>query len=322
MNKLTIALYSLLLPALTYGQSREHKKDFNKDGVMDQLIITEEAGSAFSSKEIQYFDGKTKKQYGFSMLCSFGSFFEICNIPNVVGSSGRESIGELLFCRKDTIDPSLNWLMEACSNKIDLNGSQLVDFSTRYTPVWIAGEPKVTQGYYTILSNKKYEKLLKNTEGSPDFDFNKMKSDFFWIDYYPHNHTDFKITKGEGNSWIYTTSHGVVIKKDDKYSWAFINDNKLFEANEKLRWPSIDDVQMIQELVLVKQDINTGDTNLFIINPISGFVMRLNKVFAGLGSIAKVVVNKEEDSVELSDTSGKNYSLTLKVIKEAFYKAF
>ncbi|SIN85475.1 hypothetical protein [Chitinophaga niabensis] len=323
MNKLTICLFSFLLLSIsTYGQPQSRKRDFNKDGVIDQVTIVEDGGPAFSSKEIQYFDGKTKKEYDFSMFYSFGSFFGICNIPDVIGSSGSESIGEILFSRKDTIDASLNWLIEACSNKVGLKGSQLVDFSTKYTPAWIPGEPKIPQGYYAILSNYKYEKLLKNTEGSPGFDFNKMKSASFWIDYNPHNHKGFRITKGEGENRIYTTSHGVVIKNNKGYSWVFVNDNRLFDANDKLRWPSIDEVQMIREFLLVKQSINTGDVNLFIIDPVSGFVIRLNKDFIGLGPIAKVIVNEEKERVELSDSSGKNYSFTLKVIMETFHKVF
>lgn len=336
MNKLVI-LSSVLISLFTstYSQSQKSKKDFNKDGVIDQVTVTEDGGSGFSSKFVNYLDGKTKKKYEFSVLYSFGSFFAICNAPNVLGKSGRELLGSQLFGKSDTIEPSLNWLIDACTNKIDLEESGLADFATKYNPVWKEGEPQVPEGYYSILSNNKFEKLLKNVEGSPDFDFAKMKSDYFWIDYSPYSHRNktakrgqavdtavFKITKVSPDSWIYSTAHGVIVKKGGKYSWVFINDNKVFEANEKLRWPSIADVQLIQDYILVRQSINTGEMNLFIINPESGFLIRLNRELIGLDSIEEVKVNRENGSVDLSDSTGKNYSLTSTAINEAFQKLF
>jgi hypothetical protein len=335
MNKITICLPSLFLFFTSaYSQSQKSKKDFNKDGVIDQVTITEDGGSVLSTKAIQYFDGKSKKKYEFSMDYSFGSFFAVCNIPNVIGKSGREKLGNLLFGKRDTIESSLKWLIDACSNQIDMGESHLADFVTKYTPIWIAGEPKIPEGYYSILSNSKFEALLKNVEGSPGFDFTKMKSDYFWIDYSPHNHrnkavkrgepidtADFTITKAGANIWIYNTSHGVIVKRQDKYSWIFINDDQIVEANENLRWPSIEDVQMIQDLILVKQSLNVG-TNLFIIKPESGFVIRLNKEFLGLYSIEKIEVGSENKSIDISDSSGKKHSLTLAAINEVYQKLF
>ena len=323
MNKIAVYLSSfLLLINSVYSQSKKSNKDFNKDGVLDQVTITEDGGSDFSSKDIQFIDGKSKRKFDFSMNYSFGSFFAACNIPNAIGKSGRESLGTLLFGKRDSIDPSLNWLIDACSNNILVKDSQLADFATKYSPIWITGEPKVPKPYYTILSNDKFQGLLKKIEGSPDFDFNKMKSDFFWIDYNPDNHGEFKVVQTGTSNQMFSTSHGLILKKQNKYSWVFINDNKVFEANDKLRWPSIIDVQLIQGFVIVKQSVNTGNTNLFIINPETGFVIRLSKEFIGLTSFEKIEVNRVNESISLSDSTGNKYSLTLKAIEEIFQKIF
>lgn len=337
MRKFVLSITAIhLFVNSIYSQSQINKKDFNKDGVTDQVSITNDAGSAFSTKYITYQDGKTKKKYKFSALYSLGSFFAICNAPNILGQSGRELLGNQLFGSRDTVEPSLNWLIEACSNKINLKESGVVDFATKYTPIWMIGEPKLPKPYYSILSNTKYKRLLGVAIADGDF-----KSDYFWIDYNPYPHrskpkimnvetkemmpldkADFKVLKIDSTNWIYSTPHGVLLKKQDKYSWIFINDNQAFEANEKLRWPSIIDAQCFRNYVFVCQRIGTDGSNLFIINFNTGFVIRLSNDLMGLYSVDKIEVNKGNGNIELSDSGKGKYSLTNKAIDEIFKRIF
>jgi hypothetical protein len=307
----------ILLTLHVNAQDKVIKKDFNGDGVIDLIKVSEDGGTAFSSTDVNYTDGKTKKKYEFSTLYSFGSFFNICNVPNILGKSGRESLGKQLFGSIDTVDASLSWLIDACTNKKELKDLSPVDFTTYYTPRWIKGEPKIPTDYFAILSNVKYQGLLKKVEGSPDYDFAKMKSDYFWIDYKPSNHE--AIVEIDSISHLSITGHGVILKAQQKYSWVFINDNKVFEANDKLRWPSIEEAQMFNQFVLIRQSVSSsGITNLFIVNPTTGFVVRLANEIIGLNSVEKIIVDKAKETVELSDMEGKNYLLTLAKIKELF----
>ena len=53
MHKFVISIISLLIfSGSIYCQAQTNKKDFNKDGVIDQVTVTEDGGSAFSSKDI------------------------------------------------------------------------------------------------------------------------------------------------------------------------------------------------------------------------------------------------------------------------------
>jgi len=322
------AFLCLLLSSFTFSaihsQAKTASKDFNKDGVIDKIVISEDGGSAFSSTSITYTDGKTKKKYEFSVQYSFGSFFTIGNAPNVLGKPGREELSKHLFSRKlaSKIDPSLQWLIDACSNKAEVSSSEFIDFSTKYNPIWMGGNPVIPDDYFVLLENNKYPNLLNNVEGSPEYDGKTYKSDYFWLTYSPHNHKgeseDFKIIQADSESQLLTTSHGVVLKAGQKYSWIFINDDKVFEANEKLRWPSISEAQMFNDFVLVRQAVNTGATNLFIVNPKSGFVVRLSNELMQIKSVEKMEINKVKEFVELSDSEDKKYSLTLSKINELF----
>jgi hypothetical protein len=320
---LLTSIYSLA-SLISISQAKNTSKDFNKDGVIDRVTISEDGGSAFSSTGVSYTDGKTKRKYEFSVLYSFGSFFAIGNAPNILSKPGREELGKLLFSKKlaSKIDPSLQWLIDACSNKAEVKPSELIDFSTKYNPVWIEGNPVLPDDYFVLLENSKYPNLLKNVEGSPEYDGKSYKSDYFWLTYSPHNHKgksdDFKIIQSDSGNQLLTTSHGVILKASLKYSWIFINDDKVFEANEKLRWPSINEAQMFNDFVLIRQAINTGATNLFIVNPKSGFVLRLSNELMQVNSVEKMEIDKLKEAVELSDSEDKKYTLTLSKIKELF----
>jgi hypothetical protein len=323
-KKLSISVIIILFTSAVIAQDKVIKKDFNKDGVVDQVLISEDGGSAYASTVVNYTDGKTKKKYEFSVLYSFGSFFSICNAPNVLGKSGRVQIGKLLFSSKlaSTIDPSLQWLIDACSNKAGVRPSELIDFSTKYSPAWIDGSPVIPQSYYALLENSKYPKLLQNVESSPEYAGEKYRSDYFWLTYHPNNHKsnsdDFKTILVDSANQLLITSHGVVIKREKKYSWVFINDDKLFEANEKLRWPSIKEVQMFNDYVLIRQAVNTGTTNLFIVNPETGFVVKLSNELMGVNSVEELAIDKLKEVVELSDLESKKYLLSLSAITGLF----
>lgn len=316
--------FILLICSITLSQTKTTSKDFNNDGVIDRVTISEDGGSAFSSIGVSHIDGKTKRRYEFSVTYSFGSFFAIGNAPNVLGKPGREELGKLLFSRNlaSKIDPSLQWLIDACSNKAEVKPSELIDFSTKYNPVWTEGNPVLPDDYFVVLDNSKYPNLLKNVEGSPEYDGKTYKSDYFWLTYTPQNHKgkpkNFNIIKSDSGNQLLNTSHGVILKAGLKYSWIFINDDKVFEANEKLRWPSILEAQMFSDFVLIRQAVNTGATNLFIVNPKSGIVVKLNNELMQINSVEKMEIDKVKESVELSDLDGKMYSLTLPKIKELF----
>lgn len=319
-----IALVVFFFATHVIAQNRVFRKDFNKDGVIDRVEISEDEGSAFSSTDIHYTDGKARKNYEFSVQYSFGSFFAICNAPNALSKSDTEELGKLLFSRKraSKIDPSLQWLIDACSNKEEVKGFEIADFSTKYIPIWIEGSPVIPDDYFVLLQNSKFPMLLKNAEGSPEYADKKYKSDYFWLTYSPHSHKgksdDFNTVQADSGNQLLTTSHGVMLKRGLKYSWVFINDDKLFEANEKLRWPSIAEVQMFNDFVLIRQTVNTGIIYLFIVNPNTGFVVRLKNELMEINSVEEMKVDRLKETIELSDLDGRKYSLTLSKINELF----
>lgn len=321
MNKIIFSLALFLSHIATYSQSQTSKRDFNKDGAIDYVTVKEDGGSSFSSKFISYYDGKTKKTYKFDIDYSFGSFFSTCKIPSVLGKVGRETMGNFLFGTKDTIEPSLNWLIDATSS----NG-------TKYKPIWISREPQIPNSYYTIIEGKKYMDFLKSFVDSTVLNSKSAKPDYYWIDYNTGGHAfergsrsgrrdstiidGFKITKIDSSTWLYNTANAVILKKGDKYSWVFISDSYAGTGQQKLRWKSIEDVNMFKGFVLVSHSYFPGGSGfLVIINPITGDILSLNEDY-GFGAIERLKVNG--DSVEL-DTLGE-YVLTESKINQLFKK--
>jgi hypothetical protein len=325
-NPILPSAFILLFTAVAFSQEKKVSKDFNGDAVIDQVSILEDGGSAFSSTRVNYRDGKTKKSYEFSVLYSFGSFFAIGNAPNILGKHGFGQMGINLFNGKQAsaIDPSLQWLIDGASNNGIIRLSEHIDFATRYNPVWVKGNPVIPDNYFVVLENSKYPNLLKNVEGSHEYDGKTYTSDHFWLTYNPHNHKgkrgEFSTLEIDSTHQLLSTTHGVVLKKGGKYSWVFINDNKLFEASDKLRWHSIAEVQMLNGFVLINQSINSRTVNLFIVNPVSGIVVRLNKEFIKLDTIEKMVIDKLKETVELSGSADNKYTLSLQTINEIFRK--
>ena len=332
MSKYLCNSIALILFAFNViAQDKVIKADLNNDGVIDKAITTKDWGSSISTTSIQFIDGKSKRKYEFSGLYSTGSFFTIIYAPNVLNNSGRQQLGDTLFGRRDTVDASLKWLIDACSNTKKINDSQLIDFATNYTPVWISGEPRLPESYYSILKNSDFEKLL-NVEGFAGH----FKSDYFWIEYNVRGHkkegvarlqgdgtlktfkdtSDFNILKVDSVNWIYATSNGVVLKHVNEYSWVFINDDKLFEANEKLRWPSIIEVQKFNDLVLIRQSVR-GSVKLFIVDPKSGIVVRLNNKAMQIDSVDEMRIDRLIQTLVVKDSdSNRTYVLTLTSLEE------
>src|SRR5688572_25003321 len=135
MTRLIFCFCVLAFHTSTYSQTEERttKMDFNKDGIIDQIIVSRYDGSTVVPKtvDVQYFDGKTKKKDSLSLGYSLGSFFSVLDIPNAMNKSARTSIGNILFGSKDSIDPSLNWLIDFSSSR-----------GVKYNPIWILGEPE------------------------------------------------------------------------------------------------------------------------------------------------------------------------------------
>lgn len=322
-----IIISSISLSAI--GQSNFTKRDFNNDGIIDQLSYSIDGGSSLSFTNVRFIDGKSKKDYEFTITDDAGSFISICRIPDVLGHNGSLSLGSILWGKNDTIESSLKWLLDALSNKIEFKNPEFADFTFKYNPSWILGEPKIPSNYFSILNNRKYSGLLKNLESKSELD-----SKFFWVKYLPENHKitkinrdrtidsfKFSVTIIDSGNVIYRSPHGVILKKKNEYSWAFINDSKLFDANEKLRWPSVLDAQMVNKYLLIRQKYSTI-VNLFILDPFAGQVLRVNRKFAGLDSFDELVIDNVNRVVNFSDSYNNNFSIAFDSISSHFSKYF
>jgi hypothetical protein len=278
----------ILFPFLMTSQSAELiESDFNQDGSLDTLESYYDGGSGFGGTYVTLTDGRTQTKFE---LNSFGCF---CDIKKVIlipqelylpkNKPFLETIKTKLLPKKETeADPSLQWLISAHSNHSYLTDHPFFDLVIKSPPDWITGDIQIPETYSIEIDGEKIQALYtQETEYSDDIEYSSDKA---WLIYYGHNHNsnskeNFVLAADSDYFKVYKTSHGLIIKKDDTYSWVFVSDHSLTGSPDRLRWESIGEVEIVGKYIIFRM-VNSRDFSnpIFIINSESGKTARLNTV--------------------------------------------
>jgi hypothetical protein len=110
-----------------------------------------------------------------------------------------------------------------------------------------------------------------------------QKDEQGWLVYYAHNHyrstkKDSLVLMASNDIYkIFRTSHGVIVKKNDYYTWVFVTDYGLTGGPAKLRWESIQSVQILNDQIIIKLYTEEGD-KCFIVDLKTGTAMRKRQI--------------------------------------------
>lgn len=180
------------------------------------------------------------------------------------------------------IDPTLAFILETYYSKKEIKNDSLVDLELSYTPRWFT-KADTFPGYYIKQSDSTYIVFYGHNMNSTV------------VEVFP----DFKQTVKDTN--LKAFNHGVLLKEAGKYGWVFINDNKIFDAPEKLRWPTMEDAKRYGHVAVI---LNFG--YVFISNPDVGKSIRLH--FEKMGEDSS---EPEVDIVQKIEISNNQLKVTL-----------
>ena len=248
--------------------------DINKDGFKDSLIIEKSGGSGYSYTKCIFENGDSKEILKIESEGYFNKIRRTIVIPKIFNKKENiefSNIAEFVLLNSELKSPdqSLQWILDGLNNKYELpkNGyfSEIYKIKTNWY------DSLVLPTTYSIkLNPKELKKYNQKVEG---MDINDISGCSGWMNYYGHNHYrnkngDSLTTMYKSNYYsLYRTSHGVIVKKEKKYCWAFVTDSELTGSPSKLRWESIKDASMIDEYIIVVQTNPTMFRDqLFIIN--------------------------------------------------------
>ncbi|WP_298759514.1 hypothetical protein [uncultured Psychroserpens sp.] len=248
--------------------------DFNNDNISDSLTIytfrkTTESIKVYNSLTKQSFTIGGRGSYNWSKA----NFLEIIPLPEELVIPANEilldTIIQYLLPNFSEPDPSLDWLIAGYQNKVIDTTDNL--FSMTLTcPISKHDTFSYPEASFKIISKDTLPVFWDRVCSE-----NYIKYKHGILVYYGQNHRsrdfEFQTDTISNNYEIFSTSHGILAKKEQKYSWLFITDGTLTGGPEKLRWKSIIKIKYFNNHIILHQVSGIGDYNkIFIINPENG----------------------------------------------------
>jgi hypothetical protein len=257
-----IIVLTFALSNLTFAQTLKFN-DYNGDKIIDTAFIFND--KSYKRISIPALKIDISHYYSSSSLTD-----SICVNPvervTLSDAGIKNIIHEFFYSNEKNInDAAFNFLESLKKNETD------DQINYRYKPQWVKGL-MMPESYYFKL-------LMKNDEHC-------------YIKFNGHNLKYINsFTLGEIEVLIYTL--GVMIKKDNQFSWCFIGDNRINTNIEKLRWSTIDTVNLLNNSeLLISQKTQNGSTTFYRINYNKGFI---EIVYEGIDDVLVMITNDKID---------------------------
>jgi|GEM_PF-4857862 len=278
-------------------KERSFTGDFDKNGMQDSVTIFESFGSSTYSLDVRIKEGD--QSYVYSQEFGSGSFLNPVFMDKLVFEKYKCLFMDSVLFRYPVgkVDASLQWLLDARCSKRFLN-DKTFDLFLRYTPLW--DNNMQWPNSYKIPADRNY--------------CEKKDSAVMYV-YTAGNHY-INVTLPAGSREIYTalpvqdnskltllkTTHAVIIKNKNKYSWIFISDEEITESGEKLWLPSIDAAICSGDLVFVLQ--KSPEKRVFMVNYKKGLCLRLSEELYKNEFVSGIAVH--EGMLVIKTTAGEH----------------
>lgn len=277
------------IAAAQYEKPITRIQDFNQDQIDDTLRY--ELLRGYISRFPTFTDGNSHQSYEFHTNASQASFLGFISVPEKF-LDGRhqvllDSVRSMLCYKEasDQLSPSLKWLMDAyTSNNRTLRGLSFAQ-SIQVPLTWHVWPPEPPGYTYSFVDSDSLSYPVSYNLRRKTY-IPKPKADKGWLLYYGHNHgrrhmgndasSFFQKIDSPAPYELFGTQHGLILKKEQKYSWIFHTDIGLTDGPGKLRWPSMDTVFIHQDHAFVHHiSPVTQQNRVFIINLENGMVGKL-----------------------------------------------
>lgn len=286
MKKLLHLFILILFPFLAMGQNETVViEDYNNDGYMDTLTSYYDGGSTYGGRFVTVINGKTKEKFE---MDNFGGYYEMKQVvyipPKLQRPENKSFLDaikkELLPIKADFTEASLQWLITANMNRKTLRNHLYFDLLIFSPTNWIEGKIKTPNSHYIEISGDMAKKLYRPTPY--DGRGKTFGRDNACLVYYAHNHyrnpkSDRATLVATSDTYkVYSTSHGIIVRKNDVYAWVFVTDFHLTGSPNKLRNESIGKIQLIDQYLIVQLKNSEDFYNpIFIIDIENGKTARL-----------------------------------------------
>ena len=266
MQNVYVLFFFLFVLSVSGQYSSVVNEDYNNDGIDDTLKCSYEIGSNFGGRDCQLIDGKTQTKFG---LSNYGCF---CKIKQSIMVSAElfkpENITffetlkkEILPIKKQTPDASLQWLINSSFSSHVIKDNPNLDLIFDPNIKWGIDSHEAPSTYYIQMSTDSLNKLVPQTNRVRKQDKQSHHQGF--LVYYGDTH--FSMQNNSGRSYIEVdenetykvlrTSHGILAKKGILNKWLFVTDIDINGSPSKLRWQSIEQIVIVDNLIVVKQSL-------------------------------------------------------------------
>ncbi|KAA3615611.1 MAG: hypothetical protein D8M58_15555 [Calditrichaeota bacterium] len=202
----------------------------------------------------------------------------------------------LLPAKRDSADPSLKWILKANQFSRSPKTNKYIDLVIFPKIKWLEGSVKLPNIYYTEMENSGRDS---------------------WLIYYAHNHyrnsTGDSLVFADSNQTykVFKTSHSVIIKKKELYGWLFVNDYDLLGGPAKLRWESVNKLQLYGNFLFLQQNLTPDTaTRIFIIDIETGVCARIKTI----ADMDDFII--EKDKLKIQNETGTYSLIITELIKE------
>lgn len=268
--KRTIILTSLLL-AISQSLISQNSldtifKDFNNDQIVDTLINEWSSGSAFGGRDLTMINGKTNEKFKLSNFGSYSSFKRVVAVSDELNLDKNKPFLEVMKAillpeKRQLIDSSLEWMLSAQFHNERLKEHTFFDLIAQPKTQWESQILKFPKPYYIHVSGDTLQHMISEL----DSEALKKSSNALLVYYagahYIHLKLDSLAPVARNSSYdIYKTPHAVFVKKAEQYRWVFFSDVDVTGAPDKLRWPSIHRIVLIDKYLIIHQEIPPDHT--------------------------------------------------------------
>ncbi len=333
INRGVLLFFFLFVLSVSAQHSSVISEDYNDDGIEDTLKCSYEIGSNFGGRDCQLIDGKTQTKFG---LSNYGCF---CKIKQHIAISPELTRPEnsaffdilkreILPIKKQTPDASLQWLINSSFASHVVKDNPNLDLIFNPDIKWSIDAPEAPSTYYIQMSTDSLIKLVPNKNKVRRQDKQSHYQGF--LIYYGDTHFSTRnriernfIEVDENETYkMLRTGHGILAKKGILNKWLFVTDIDINGSPSKLRWQSIEQIVMVDNLIVVKQSLAPDVLyNIYVIDIETGVGGRLKIDFDFFDDTEISDLSHEERFSVVDDTvhigsSDKQLKFPLKEIEQ------
>lgn len=251
----------IILALALHSRAGSSYRDINADGNVDTVSFESFPGKTSSEYHLSVVDGSSGEVYATVKIGHVENFFSVVPLGGATGAFyphfRRLVVDSLCGGFLETLEPdeALLWLLDKYCTR---GSGSIQHFTYRWFDQMPGFEPcfaVIGKGRYPDLVESVPSQLVRSNVTQKLADTLFAAADSLMLVHYRHNHLrgreasgKWTPASGEGELQLYTTAHGVLLKRNSRFSWIYISDNL-----DKLRRPSISAVALRDRTCMIEQ---------------------------------------------------------------------